>query len=381
MTRKMIFYYPAPLSNTPQSGSQVRPIKMLEAFSSLGYDIYEITGALSQRAEKISRLMKDLSHTTDSQYQFFYGEATTAPPIVRDKTFAIGQAFKELSIFNRLRVRKIPLGLFYRDIHWKFDQYRNNIQWYKWLISYPLYHYELYLYARYLDYLFLPSINMLKVLPFFRDKTRVIALPPGCQLLDANFSRSNLQQHDTPATLHLLYVGGIVPPLYDIRPVLQAVHKSSNLQLTISCRKQEWGAWRSVYEAWLASNISIVHANETELGSLYVQNDISLLFYPSHEYRSFAIPLKLFESLGYGVPVIVSGNTEAARFVQTERIGWVVHSTEELKHLLTYLAAHPSEIKKMQDNVFRVREKHTWQQRAKQVADLLLGVQESSTSF
>ncbi|WP_297639914.1 glycosyltransferase [Caldilinea sp.] len=376
----MIFYHPAPLSNAPQSGSQVRPIKMMEAFSSLGYDIYEITGALPQRLEKISRLMKDLSPTSYSQYLFFYGESTTAPPIVRDKTLLIGQAIKELSIFRELRARKIPLGLFYRDVHWKFDQYRNNVQWYKWLISYPLYYYELYLYARYLDYLFLPSINMLKVLPFFRDETCVIGLPAGCQLLNADSLYRNLQQYSAPKTLHLLYVGGIVPPLYDIRPVLQTVHKSPNLRLTISCRKQEWTSWRNAYETLLTSNISIVHAHETELESLYGQSDISLLFYPPHEYRSLTIPLKLFESLGHGVPVIVSSNTEAARFVQAEHIGWVVDSTEELRHLLNYLADHPSELKKMRDNVLQVREKHTWQQRAKQAADLLLQVRKDSIS-
>ncbi|MCS7010537.1 MAG: glycosyltransferase [Anaerolineales bacterium] len=381
MTRKMIFYYPAPLSDAPQSGSQVRPIKMLEAFSSLGYDIYEITGTLSQRTEKISRLVKDLSRTTHSQYQFFYGESTTAPPIVRDKTTSIVQALQELSIFDKLRAKKIPLGLFYRDIHWKFDQYRNHVQWYKGLVSYPLYYYELYLYARYLDILFLPALDMQKKIPFFKDDPRVIALPPGCKISNANFLRKDLQPCAAPAVLHLLYVGGIVPPLYDIRPMLQAVQKSPAVRLTISCRKQEWLSWKSAYEALLSSKISIVHANETELEPLYHQSHISLLFYIPHEYRGLTIPLKLFESVGFGVPVIVSGNTTAAKFVQAERIGWVANSAEELKQLLAYLANSPSEIEKMRDNVLQVREKHSWQQRAAQVAEWLLKIRNDSTSF
>mgnify|MGYP001064110291 CR=1 FL=1 len=120
----MIFYYPAPLANDPQSGSQVRPIKMLEAFRALGYDVYQITGTLEERVEKIAQLIKNLSREPNLQYQFFYGESTTAPPIVRDKTLHIGRALYELWIFRQLRDQRIPSGLFYRDIHWKFDQYK-----------------------------------------------------------------------------------------------------------------------------------------------------------------------------------------------------------------------------------------------------------------
>lgn len=369
----MIFYYPAPLANDPQSGSQVRPIKMLEAFRSLGYDVYQITGTLEERVEKIAQLIKNLSREPNLQYQFFYGESTTAPPIVRDKTLHIGRALYELWIFRQLRDQRIPLGLFYRDIHWKFDQYKNNVQWYKRLVSYPLFYYELYWYACHLNYLFLPSIEMRKAIPFFKDVSRIAPLPPGCsEPTNPNYSCGTPPLDGTTARLRLLYVGGIVPPLYDIRPVLRVVRTNSALRLTISCRKQEWISWRDVYGQFLSSTIHVIHAKEPELQSLYCQNDISLLFYPPHEYRSLTIPLKLMESLSFGVPVIVSGHTEAARFVQTERVGWVVYSLEEFEHLLTHLANNPVEIKKMRDRVLFVRSQHTWRQRAKQVADLLL---------
>lgn len=376
MAHKMIFYHPAPLSNHPQSGSQVRPIKMLEAFRSLGYDVYEITGTLNQRVQRISKLMEDLSRHHPPSYRFFYGESITAPPFVRDKTLSIGQALKDMSIFNRLYEQKIPLGLFYRDVHWKFDQYRNNVRLDKRLLSIPFFYYELYIYSRFLDYLFLPSIEMLKVIPFFEDKTHVIPLPPGCDNIQNTIERLNNRPSDSSqASLRLLYVGGIIPPMYDIRPVLDIVRRKTNIQLTISCRRQEWNSWKNLYESFLTPNIQIVHASEPELRSLYYQSDISLLFYAPHEYRRLAIPLKLFESLGYGVPMIASGDTEAAKFIQAECIGWVASSSDELGNLLTYLANNSAQIKTMRKNVYRVCAQHTWRQRAQQVADLLLRVQ------
>lgn len=369
----MIFYHPAPLSTDPQSGSQVRPVKMLEAFRTLGYDVYEITGNLGQRVKKINELMDILSRQPRSSYQFFYGESITAPPIIRDKTLSLGQAFKELSIFSRLHSQKIPMGLFYRDIHWKFDQYKNNLRLEKRLLSIPFFYYELYLYARFLDYLFLPSIGMCKIIPFFKDGSRVIALPPGCNDIQASDERLNpLSSKGSQFSLRLLYVGGIIPPLYDIRPVLDIVRKRTDFQLTISCRRQEWDSWKNVYEPFLSPNIRIIHANEHELQSLYLQSDISLLFYTPHEYRRLAIPLKLSESLGYGVPIIASGDTEAARFIQAECIGWVANSSDELGNLLTYLAYNSAEIKTMRKNVYQVCARHTWRQRAQQVADLFL---------
>ena len=214
---------------------------------------------------------------------------------------------------------------------------------------------------------------MRKAIPFFKDVSRIAPLPPGCsEPANTNCSYETSLSDGTTARLRLLYVGGIVPPLYDIRSVLQVVGTNSVLQLTVSCRKQEWDSWKDVYGQFLSSNIHVIHAKEPELPSLYCQNDISLLFYPPHEYRSLTIPLKLMESLSFGVPVIVSGHTEAARFVETERVGWVVYSREEFEHLLTRLINNPLEIKEMRDRVLFVRSQHTWRQRAKQVADLLL---------
>ena len=51
--KRMIFHMPLPLNPQAKSASGIRPVKMLEAFKSLGYEVFEITGYSAERKIKI----------------------------------------------------------------------------------------------------------------------------------------------------------------------------------------------------------------------------------------------------------------------------------------------------------------------------------------
>jgi len=371
--KRMIFYHPAPLSDRPQSGSQVRPIKMLAAFRALGYDVSVICGSLAQRVQRLNALLSQLTDHTLSEYDFLYAESSTAPPIVRDKTLNLVAALRDLSIFKHLRKHNIPIGLFYRDIYWRFEHYKKNIDWHKRMVMEPLFRYELHLYNRVLDYIFLPSIKMIKAFPTTWTLDRVASLPPACDLPDLEPIHTMPTQPMTPS-LGLLYVGGIQPPMYDIRPVLRVVRELPNVNLMIVCRSKEWTAYGDMYRPLLAANMQVVHVHGTELAGLYQQAEVSLLYFMPDKYRDFAVPVKMFEAIGYGKPVIASSGTAVATFVERESAGWVATSQEQLAQLLVQLRDNPDQVRARQNHVRQLRTRHTWEARAHRVAELLTTV-------
>lgn len=367
---KILFHYPRELAGSPKSGSEVRPIEMLRAFRSIGFTVDEIVGTLTDRTEVIRKLVTSRPDKL-VQYAFLYGEADTAPPIIRDKTYSLKKVFADLSIFNKARKSGVPVGLFYRDTHWRSSIYRSSVEWYKRIVMTPLYHWELSFYSKSIDCLFVPSLGMMSSFPRHNHFGSVVALPPGCRIVEPDATNVCRTSKD----LHLMYVGGIVPPLYDIRPLIACVSKLPGVRLTVCCREKEWNALSGVYASLLNSRITIVHTHSEGLANLYRQSHVAMSYFPPHEYRRFAMPVKLFEALSHGVPIIASGNTAVSNFVQAENVGWIASSEEDLLLLLSYLRDNRSEVEVMSDQVRQVRSRHTWEERARTVARVLSAIQ------
>ena len=84
------------------------------------------------------------------------------------------------------------------------------------------------------------------------------------------------------------------------------------------------------------------------------------------------MPVKLFESIGHGLPLVASDGTEAARFIAREGIGWLASTAEEFGHMLAHLRDNRQEIRRVRRHIIdNVRARHTWQKRAETVAGAL----------
>ena len=70
----------------------------------------------------------------------------------------------------------------------------------------------------------------------------------------------------------------------------------------------------SMSRSWIAP-VQVVHRSGAELEQLYDNADACVLFVQPDPYREFAAPVKLFEYLGHGKPVIASAGTLAAQVV------------------------------------------------------------------
>jgi glycosyltransferase involved in cell wall biosynthesis len=340
---------------------------MLEAFRALGYELEEIVGFGAERARAAARVREQLR--AGVRFDFAYAESSTMPTPLTDPHHLPLRPRLDFALFRDLRRHGVPVGLFYRDIHWRFDNYREHTAWWKRVVSVPFYFYEAWQHGRSLDYLFLPSLRMLPYLPSRWPAERVSALPPGC----VEEGRATPALREVGGPLRMLYVGGVTPPLYDLRVMLDVADRTPGLQLTLCCRAPEWDRVARRYQLSGSGGVRVVHAQGEALGELYASAELFLLFWRPSEYLDITISVKVFEALGHGVPIVTTAGTEAARFVEREGIGWVISTETELTSLLTRLRSDPSEIATKRARTLEVRTRHTWIARARTAAAMLTG--------
>ena len=106
----------------------------------------------------------------------------------------------------------------------------------------------------------------------------------------------------------------------------------------------------------------------------YAGSHIGVLAVRPSAYRDIAVPVKLFEYIGYGRPIIATRGTEAGRIVEANGVGWVVdHERSALTNLLIHLRDHPQEVADRAGAAGRMAESNTWADRARTVRDVLTG--------
>ena len=116
--------------------------------------------------------------------------------------------------------------------------------------------------------------------------------------------------------------------------------------------------------------IDVVHGSGQELEALYERADACVLFVEPDPYREFAAPVKLYEYLGHGKPVIASAGTLAAETVAACGAGWTPpYDAAELTGLLRRLLAAPDAVEEAAGRARQARAEHTWLRRANTVVE------------
>lgn len=217
---KVLFYLPYKLPAGRPSGSGVRPVSMLAAFKEIGIDAVLIDGESVERGRRIAE-SRTLLH--DRQLLGIYAESSTMPMALTDPDHWPRHPCMDAAFFTEARRRGIPVGLFYRDVHWRFPIYRANVHWTKRAMALPFYKLELAQLSRALDILFLPSRKMMEHLPELSRIPVVEPLPPGGAIKDSVARAST--------SLKFIYVGGVVADVYDIRPMLEVFRRAPSVSL------------------------------------------------------------------------------------------------------------------------------------------------------
>lgn len=372
LTLPIVFHHPLPIVPEGASGSQVRPYRMLHAFRDLGYDVRVVAGTAAQRRRAIASVDAELRKGT--RFAFAYGESSTMPTALTEPHHLPVRPFMDFAFFRRLRGAGTPVGLFYRDVHWRFDEYRRRVPWYKRAAAVTFYNYEWQLYRQSLDHLFLPSLRMAQALPSVWPEQRLSALPPGCELTEESATTDS----SLAGKLRLLYVGGVTPPHYDLKPMIDVVARTPGITLTLCCRAEEWTLASSYYGTVPGECVEVVHAMGRFLDAHYAAADAFLLYWRPDEYLDFAMPVKVLEAIGHRLPVITTAGTEAARFIEQEGVGWVVATDAELESLLSRLRTDRRPLAEKRAALKASRERNSWQARARCVAEILAPYRRSS---
>jgi hypothetical protein len=355
---KIIFHLPWKLSER-QSASQIRPKEMLYAFQSLGFDIIVVSGNNKERHETIKFIKQDIKKGT--KYQFCYSESSTLPTLLASGKKGIFMHFGiDYKFFAMLKKYNIPLGLFLRDIYWRFADFKkqfvhkNNIL--KYFLFVCCYWLDVLIYNKYITVLYIPSIRMLTYLPYNLQTKKYLPLPSGTH------DRITISSKAEP--LKFIYTGGIGNH-YEMSILFEVASCLQKAEYYFCFRKDEWDQEKDKYEKYLTHNIHIVHYQSKELVDLYNRCHIGIIFCKPIIYWKFAMPFKLFDYLSYKLPIISVEDTSTGDFIKQWDVGWVLpYNAEALKTLFLYLANNPQEISRAIANIDSIIKDNLWTTRA-----------------
>lgn len=362
--KKIIFHSPVNIFSKGSSGDRVRPGKMYEAFVGLGYDVILCHGESKERR----KVIKEILSSDVSQIAGIYSELSSKPIYFTDSDRMPRSLFLDFCFFKKLKKSGVPISFFYRDVHWLYEgETSSPNSKLKRLINKLFHVVELYQIKNLSSAFFVPSSKMLHKIPSFLQPGNVHVLPPGCSVLKKS---PTYEVEKNNRKLALFYVGGSLPPLYDLSLIFSALKGLRNCVLTLCVREREWDS--NYYN--VPDNVRVVHLFGEEMLNEMLSSDVLIMVYPPVEYRDFAVPVKLYEAMGCGLPVIVSSHGEAAEIVRKEGVGWVVDDLVQLKNLLLQLSGDIAFRDDMRDAVGRAAQKNRWSDRASFVCEVLMAI-------
>lgn len=366
--KRCIYHVPNYINPKGNSGSSIRPQKMLQAFKNIGYNVDVVMGYAKDRKKQINRIKDNIKKGI--KYEFMYSESSTMPTLLTEKNHLPTHPFLDFGFMKFCKKNNIKIGLYYRDIYWRFPYYRESVNnTIKRNFAIFMYNYDFYKYNKLLDYIYIQSLGMKEYFPKNKNKMNVGILPPGCEKNEKLIwqKKAYLKNVNTK-NINIFYVGGI-GRLYNIENLLKIANKKEFLNLTICCRKDEWDKEYEKYKGLLCPRITIVHAHSSELEKYYKDADICSIYFPQEEYRNFVMPIKLFEYIGNVTPIIATANTATGNFVEENDIGWAIANDNELEDLFEKIYNNREELLKKYYNLEKVLESNTWEKRAQKVAD------------
>lgn len=356
---RMIFHHPLSLVEGGSSGSRLRPALMLQAFASIGYEVEEMTGPYEERRASARRIEAALA--SGLVYDFCYSESSTMPYALTEPHHLPIHGDFDLDFLAKLRGHGIPLGIFYRDAQWRLEAAGlGPLGVAKRRFARCYYLRELRRIKRLADLLYVPSREFaawmgLETLEGLR------LLPPGAV---RRARKAKLRRGYAMA-----YVGGVTGPIYDIGPFLETARLSPDRRFLLVCREAE-GARLSRGE--VPANVELRSASGEELDALLEDCEYFGILVRPTPYFSLAMPVKLYEALGRGMPIIASEGTAAAGFIAREGAGWLVPSASEAARLLDRLdSGAEAEKAEIARSAALAAERNSWECRASQVAEEL----------
>ncbi|OQY37880.1 MAG: hypothetical protein B6229_07315 [Spirochaetaceae bacterium 4572_7] len=357
----IVYHIPWKIKGGRKSATGVRPLEMLQAFIDLGHCVDVVMGDSKTRRKSLIEIKKKI--ILGVQYDLVYSESSVAPTFIASgwKDY-VRYGSIDFAFLKFCRKKHIPLTLFYRDIYWKYPSHTSDSYLLKQIIMQAAYRLDLLWYKRWVNILYLPSLKMTKLLGNFNFKA--IQLPPGGKI-NKNDDIDRPKDSDSP--IRLFYVGGATGG-YKLHKLFSVISEMDNISLTFCTREDEWIRVRDEYT--MSENISVIHKSGKELEVEYNKCDLGLMFLESDEYRTFSMPVKMFEYVSYLKPIIATANTAAGEWVEANKAGWTIpYAEENLKSLLENLKKNPLKIEHIRNNLKILKKDNLWTSRVEQILE------------
>ena len=363
---KIIFYQPIEKSDAldSQSGTVIRPRELKKAFVDSGYEVFDINGNIKHRIKEASLILKE------HNINYIYVESANIPMSISNRKHWKVGLLSDIRIFYKAS-KKMKIGIFYRDAHWRYKNFLSSVGIFKGCLLKILFYIEYICIKKVFDYIFVPSMEFCQLLPRVKGKAIYAPLPPGIdEFCKDRFSFSK-------EGLNFLYSGNVSNGgTYDIEGLIEMIlsAKDLKLKLTINTPHNSWEKYRNsnLYEK--NDNIIVSHYTYDEM--LYKVDigtynaAIIYLSLPQKEHLA-AMPIKLFQYIGLGLPIIGCGESAYNEFIIKHDIGWVIDSWSELDELVNYLKNNPIELEKKHKNVVKVKIENSWKERVGEIEKLL----------
>lgn len=356
----IVFHVPFELNPQSPYANDIRPVKMLAAFRNIGYEVDVVHGCGRERKARAAIVRERILSGTE--YEFVYSECSSLPTALTDPSKHPRYPFFDL-LFLRFCMKRADLevGLFYRDIYWRFPntgQYRSDLRRILLSVFHTL---DVAAYTVSISKMYLPSIAMRQHIPF-ASRINMGPLPPGHDV------RYPSRMRDRPVPLRLLYVGGL-GELYDLRVFMTVVRETPNVEFILCTRTADWEREKAAYQGCLGDNITIVHEQGNGLRRLYDWADVAVFFLRPTRYSDFAVSVKIFEYIGHQLPIIAVQGTLVGTIVSQAGVGWTIpFAPMALRDLLAQLRTHPETMTVLAPRLAAACEANTWEARAQTVA-------------
>ena len=103
----------------------IRPVRMLDAFRELGFEVLTVTGSARERSRRLRALRARLEG--GQSIEFLYSECATIPTMLTEPRHLPPHPLLDPSLMRLVRRHGVPTSLFYRDIYWVFPDYRERV--------------------------------------------------------------------------------------------------------------------------------------------------------------------------------------------------------------------------------------------------------------
>lgn len=363
MTRRMVFHHPLPLDPTATSASGIRPLLMRAAFVDLGYEVWDVVGHTKERRARADEVRHALRAGVG--FDFCYSESSTMPMTMTNQNHLPVDPWLDVGFLRTLRSHGVPVGHFLRDIFWRFPGYREDLPWHRYRAAIAAYQFDMWTLRHHVDHVFLPSLPMAEHVNL--GNTPFSTLPPG-HVGDAPLSGPQ-------DGLAMFYVGGIGAH-YELAELFSAVRDlhtdGVDVRLTVCVRPADWELIEDRYLPLMNEAISVVHAHGEGLREHFEQANVAALLVAPKDYWQLAVPVKLYEYVGAGKPVLATQGTLTGSIVEEQGLGWTVpYDPASIRSCLKELATRPELIVAAGEKVLARRDEHTWRHRAQQVVKTL----------